>query len=110
MKFISFVFALVAVMSYLAYMDEYEIKPTPAPVEEIPPEQSHYAVFYTVCGALQSILMTTEPLLIAVTEEQTSQEMLDLLEATPLERMLELRYAGPECFYYHNKPSKEPIL
>ncbi len=71
---------------------------TPALAEIIPPEQSHYVVYYVVCGALQHVLVTTDPPLKHSMAMVPSQELLDLLKATPREQMIKLTYAGPECF------------
>ncbi len=82
----------------------------PSPVEKhvSPPEQSPYAVFYVVCGQLRHVLMTTEPPLTADSINPASKEMLDMMKATPKERILELRYVGPECFY-GTQPKAKPI-
>lgn len=103
---ITIICTLIAVVFAVAIAMSND-KRTPALVEEIPPEQSHYAVFYIVCGALQHILMTTNPPLLQTMRMMPSQEMLDLLEATPEERIVELRYVGPEC-YYANPHRKHP--
>lgn len=99
--------SFVIIVTLIAALAFSALKRTPAPAEIIPPEQSlPYAVFYTVCGKFQTILMTTEPPLVGYAREPELPELLDLLKATPLERILELRYVGPECFY-SNPPSKE---
>jgi hypothetical protein len=86
---------------------------TPAPVEEpvpSPPEQSHYAVFYIVCGHLEHVLVTSNPPMMANRLEPASQEMLDVMKDIPVERIIELRYVGPECFYDSEpRPPVEPI-
>lgn len=101
------VFLLIIAVFAFASLNE---KRTPAPVEEIPPEQSHYAVFYFVCGKYQTVLMTTEPPIMGFAKEPGSLELLDLLKATPAERIIELRYVGPECYYIRPGTKLEPIL
>ncbi len=98
---ITFIF-LIAVANYEQI--------SPVPVEEIPPEQSHYAVLYYVCGAMQHVLITTNPPVRTGIFQPLSQELRDLLEATPNERVIELYYVGPECFYSDPpRTPKEPI-
>lgn len=88
---------IVITLIFLIAVANYE-QISPVLVEEIPPEQSPYAVLYYVCGNFQTVLMTTEPPVMGFAKELVSSELFDLLEATPLERMLELRYVGSECF------------
>ena len=85
-------------------------KRTPVPVEVTQPEQSHYAVFYVVCGVLQHVLVTTNPPFSHSMAMVPSQELLDLLRAVPEEQMIELTYEGPECFYSERPAPEKPIL
>ena len=102
------IFLTIMTLTFLMAVANYE-QISPVPVEEIPPEQSHYAVFYTVCGVLQHILITTQPPLRHSMAMRPSQELLDLLKATPIERIIELIYAGPECFY-SERPAPEKLI
>ena len=101
-----FAYFLVSLLVFIAIIETAPEQISPVPVEVTQPEQSHYAVFYFICGTLQHILMTTQPPLRHSMEKVPSQEMLDLLKATPKERIIELRYAGSECFY--NSPPQAP--
>lgn len=106
------IFAYFLVLSLLVFIAVIEIAPeqiSPVPAEEISPEQSHYAVFYFVCGKFQSVLITTEPPVMGFAGKQDPPELLGLLKATPFERIVELRYVGPECYYSKPLPM-EPIL
>ncbi len=91
--------AIVITVLIFALVIHLTINRTPVPVEVTQPEQSHYAVFYVVCGILQHVLVTTDPPFLHSMAMVPSQELLDLLEAVPEEQMIELTYAGPECFY-----------
>ena len=102
-EFLAIVFLLVAIIFS-------SVERTPAPVEVTQPEQSPYAVLYFVCGALQHVLMTDEPPTRADIRQPMSPELRDLLEATPEERIVELRYVGPECFYSEQPAPEKPIL
>lgn len=84
-------------------------KRTLVPVGEILPEQSHYAVFYFVCGEFQVVLMTTEPPVMGFAGKPDPSELLDLLKATPAERIVELRYVGPRCYYLQPKTELESM-
>ncbi len=95
--------ALIIAVLVFASLNE---KRTPVLVEEIPPEQSHYVVFYRICGALQHILVTTDPPLRHSMATVPSQELLGLLKATPKEQVIVLSYMGPECYY--TKPFRAP--
>ena len=109
-KFGAFIAVMLALMVVSLTIKEIE-KRTPVPVEVTQPEQSHYAVFYVVCGLLQHVLVTTDPPFLHSMAMKSSQELLDLLEATPQERMIELTYAGPECYYANPRQAPaEPIL
>lgn len=74
---------------------------TPVPVEELTPspKQSPYVVLYFVCERIEHVLVTSEPPMQASRAQPGSQEMLDVIGQTPEERFIDLRYAGPECFY-----------
>lgn len=103
--------AVLLIAAFIAALIVLSIDHTPVPVEEIPLEQSPYAVFYFVCGKFQIVLMTTEPPVMGFAGKPDPSELPDLLKATPAERIVELRYVGPECYYSnpHQAP-KEPIL
>ncbi|KKL08732.1 hypothetical protein LCGC14_2572900 [marine sediment metagenome] len=102
-EFLAIVFLMFAIVFS-------SVERTPVSVEEIPPEQSHYAVFYVVCGAVQHVLVTTDPPFLHSMAMAPSQELLDLLEAMPEEQMIELTYEGPECFYSERPAPEKPIL
>ncbi len=109
---LQFIIVLILASVMVGSLATKEVKKrTPVPVEVTQPEQSHYAVFYVICGALQHILMTTQPPLRHSMGVAPSQEMLDLLKATSAERIIELRYMGPECYYANPRQAPvEPIL
>ncbi len=108
-KFGAFIAVMLALMVVSLTIKEIE-KRTPVPVEVTQPKQSHYVVFYVVCGALQHVLVTTDPPFLHSMAMAPSQELLNLLKATPREQMIELTYAGPECFYSNPRQTpKEPI-
>lgn len=90
--------AVVALIIAVLVFASLNAKRTPALVGEILPEQLHYAVFYFVCGKFQSVLATTEPPMMGFAGKPDSPELLDLLKATPFERIIELRYVGSECY------------
>ena len=100
---------IIITFAFLITIANYE-QVSPVPVEEIPPGQSHYAVLYYVCGAMQHVLITTNPPIRAGIYQPLSQEPRDLLGATPNERVIELYYVGPECFYSEQPAPEKPIL
>ena len=104
--FLAVVFLLIAVI--FSSIDTEQV--SPVPVEVTQPEQSHYAVFYVICDVLQHILITGDPPLRHSMAMRPSQKLLDLLKATPIERIIELNYAGPECFYSEQPAPEKPIL
>lgn len=70
---------------------------TPAP-EVTRPKQPHYAVFYSVCGTLRLVLLTTDPPTLVWPDKQVPPATLKLMSDIPPERIIQLRYQGSECF------------
>lgn len=102
-----FLVVLLVALSAFAIFENQPEQISLVPAEEIPPEQSYYAVFYFVCGKFQVVLVTTEPPVMGFAGKPDPSELPDLLKATPVERIIELRYVGPECYY--STPQQTPV-
>ena len=68
----------------------------PVPVTEAP-KQLHYVLFIEVCGELELIIITTEPLMMLTRQGIATQNFMDKLQSTPPERVIRLTHWDTFC-------------
>lgn len=83
-------------------------KPVPVPVVERLPERSHHVVFLEVCGVLEGVLLTTDPLIFSGPNQPSDAYTLELirkaLEANRYMVIHHWRGYCPEKPRYAGKP------